>query len=220
MSCYLRFTLSSAVLLLGLWSMSVAAQEPPKTPPIPALQTRSSAPPAVGSTASGLQVDEDFIHQQFGDGVSFIPGEKPYVRDVDGDGIDDLVIAAISKKPMLDAGEHNYRVIDPYYTFYGYGDPHLTSTFGSEDLQTKNRVILIIHGSGADAWRAEVPKAKYVVINMPFKTISVRRLQVKKKLIINAIFAEESDSTAVDSVIFWDGKQYKYQPIGVSGADN
>jgi phage-related protein len=43
---------------------------------------------------------------------------------------------------------------------------------------------------------------------------------VKKKLLINAIFAEESDSTAVDSVIFWDGKQYKYQPIGVSGADN
>jgi hypothetical protein len=142
------------------------------------------------------------------------------VRDVDGDGVDDLVIAAVSKKPMLDAGDHNYRVIDPYYTFYGYGDPQLTATFGSEDLQTKNLVILIINGSGKDAWRAEVPKAKYVVINMPFKSISVRRLQVKKKVVINAIFSEEADSTAVDSVIFWDGRQYKYHPIGASGADN
>ena len=215
--CYLRSTLSGAALMLGLWCISVAAQEPLKTPAAPALQTRSSAPPAA---SSGLQIDEDFIHQQFGDEFSLIPASKPYVRDIDGDGIDDLVIAAVSKKPMLDAGEHNYRVIDPYYTFYGYGDPKLTSTFGSEDLQTKNLVILIINGSGTDAWRAEVPKSKYVIINMPFKAISVRRLQVKKKLLINAIFAEESDSTAVDSVIFWDGKQYKYQPIGVSGADN
>jgi hypothetical protein len=218
MPCYLRSALSGSVLLVGLWSMS-AAQEAPKNPGIPALQTRTAAPPAVAAS-SGQQVDEDFIRQQFGDGVSLIPGAKPYLRDVDGDGIDDLVIAAISKKPMLDAGEHNYRVIDPYYTFYGYGDPNLTTSFGSEDLQSKNRVILIIHGAGADGWRAEVPKAKFVVINMPFKSVSVRRLQVKKKLVINAIFSEETDSTAVDSVLFWDGKQYKYQPIGVSGAND
>src|SRR6516165_1834838 len=214
--CYLRSTLSGAVVLLGLWSVCVG-QEAPKTPAAPALQTRSSAPPA---TSAGFQIDEDFIHQQFGDGFALIPASKPYVRDIDGDGVDDLVIAAISKKPLLDAGEHNYRVIDPYYTFYGYGDPKITNSFGSEDLQTKNLVILIINGASADAWRAEVPKSKYVVINMPFKSISVRRLQVKKKLIINAIFSEESDSTAVDAVIYWDGRQYKYYPLGMSGADN
>jgi hypothetical protein len=206
------------MLLLGLWSVSAAAQEAPKSPSVPALQTRSSALPAAASP--GSQVDEDFIHQQFGDGFSLISNSKPYVRDVDGDGIDDLVIAAVSKKPMLDAGEHNYRVIDPYYTFYGYGDPKITNSFGSEDLQTKHLVILIINGAGTDAWRAEVPKSKYVVINMPFKSISVRRLQMKKKLVINAIFSEEADSTAVDSVIYWDGKQYKYFPLGMSGADN
>ena len=213
---YLRSTLSGAVLLFGLCSTPALAQETPKNPQTPALQTRSAAP-AVKSEDAQL---EDFIHQQFGDGFSLIPASKPYVRDIDGDGVDDLVVAAMSKKPMLDAGEHNYRVIDPYYTFYGYGDPKITNTLGSEDLKTKNLVLLIINGAGTDAWRAEVPKSKYVVINMPFKEISVRRLQIKKKVVINAIFAEENDSTAVDSVVYWDGRQYKYFPLGMSGSDN
>jgi hypothetical protein len=213
---YLRSTLSGAVLLVGWWSISTLAQEAPKTPQSPALQTRSTAPAAKSEEAQL----EDFIHQQFGDGFALMPTSKPFVRDIDGDGVDDFVIAAVSKKPMLDAGEHNYRVIDPYYTFYGYGDPKITNTLGSEDLKTKNLVILIINGAGTDAWKAEVPKSKYVVINMPFKEISVRRLQIKKKVVINAIFAEENDSTAVDSVLYWDGRQYKYFPLGMSGADN
>jgi hypothetical protein len=204
------------VLLLGLSSIFMTAQEAPKTPQTPALQPRPAAP-AVKSDEAQL---EDFIHQQFGDGFALMPTSKPYVRDIDGDGVEDFVIAAVSKKPMLDAGEHNYRVIDPYYTFYGYGDPKITNTLGSEDLKTKNLVILIINGAGTDAWKAEVPKSKYVVINMPFKEISVRRLQIKKKVVINAIFAEENDSTAVDSVLYWDGRQYKYFPLGMSGADN
>lgn len=214
--CYLRSTLSGAVLLLGLWPISAFGQEAPKNPQSPALQTRPAAPAAKSDEAQL----EEFIHQQFGDGFSLIPASKPYMRDIDGDGVDDFVIAAMSKKPLLDAGEHNYRVIDPYYAFYGYGDPKITNTFGSEDLQTKNLVILVINGAGTDAWRSEVPKSKYVIINMPFKSISVRRLQIKKKVTINAIFSEESDSTAVDSVIYWDGRQYKYFPLGMSGADN
>lgn len=213
---YLRSTLSGAVILLGLWAIAANAQGLPKNPQTPALQTRPAAP---GSKSDDSQL-ESFIHQQFGDGFSLIPNSKPFVRDIDGDGVDDFVIAAMSKKPLLDAGEHSYRVIDPYYAFYGYGDPKITNTFGSEDLQTKNLVILIVNGAGSDAWRAEVPKSKYVIINMPFKTISVRRLQMKKKVVVNAIFSEESDSTAVDSVIYWDGRQYKYFPLGMSGADN
>jgi hypothetical protein len=169
-------------------------------------------------SAPAMSVDESFIHKQFGEEFSLTPVSTPYVRDVDGDGVDDLVIVARSKKPMLDAAEHSYKVVDPYYDFYGYGDPKLTATFGSEDLTEKNLVILIIHGAGAEAWRAETPKAKFVIINVPLKKASVRRLQLRKKQ-INAIFAVEADSSAGDSVVFWDGKQYKYQPIGTGGAD-
>ena len=213
MKCYLRISLSCAALMLGLlWT--AAAQQ---TPALPAAQASPAA--ASAAAASSVRVDEDFIHKAFGDEFSLVSFSTPFVRDIDGDGVDDLVIAAQSKKPMLDAGEHTYRVIDPYYAFYGYGDPKLTLAFGSEDLQTRNQVILVIHGAGADAWRSETPKAKFVIINMPYKNITVRRLQLRKKL-INAIFAEEADSTSVDSVLFWDGKQYRYQPLGMSGADD
>ena len=84
--CYLRSTLSGAVVLLGLWSVC-PSQEAPKTPAAPALQTRASAPPA---TSAGFQIDDDFIHQEFGDGFALIPASKPYFRDIDGDGVDDL----------------------------------------------------------------------------------------------------------------------------------
>ena len=167
---------------------------------------------------STSSVDENFIHKQFGEEFSLTPSSTPFMRDVDGDGVEDMVIVARSKKPMLDAAEHNYRVIDPYYDFYGYGDPKLTATFGSEDLMEKNLVILVIHGAGAQAWRSDTPRAKFVIINVPLKKVSVRRLQLRKRQ-VNAIFAEEADSSAGDSVVFWDGKQYKYQPIGTGAAD-
>ncbi|HMK22918.1 MAG TPA: hypothetical protein VK466_11335, partial [Terriglobales bacterium] len=120
--------------------------------------------------------------------------------------------------PLLDAAEHSYKVIDPYYAFYGFGDPKLTATFGSEELMEKNLVVLVIHGSGEQAWRAETPKAKFVIINLPLKRIMVKRLQLRKRQ-INAIFAVEADASAGDSVVFWDGKQYKYQPMGTGGGD-
>jgi hypothetical protein len=184
-----------------------------------AAQHNAPASPAAPSASNQpVNVDETFIHNQFGEEFSLTPVSTPFVRDIDGDGIDDFVIVARSKKPMLDAAEHSYRVIDPYYDFFGYGDPKLTASFGSEDLMEKNLVILIIHGSGPDAWRADTPKAKFVIINLPFKKVVVRRLQLRKKT-VNAIFAEEANSSAGDSVVFWDGKQYRYQPLGTGGDD-
>lgn len=195
--------------LVGFGCVLAAAQQPAGTP----------TPTSQSSAATAaVRVDNDFIHQQFGEEFTLVPISTPFVRDIDGDGVDDLVIVAQSKKPMLDAAEHNYKVIDPYYNFYGYGDPKLTASFGSEDLMDKNLVVLVIHGAGAETWRSEHPKAKYVIINLPLKRIAVRRLQLRKKQ-INAIFAVEADASAGDSVVFWDGKQYKYQPIGTGAED-
>ena len=127
------------------------------------------------ASAPAVSVDEAFIHKEFGEEFSLLPMSTPFVRDVDGDGVDDFVIVAKSKKPMLDAAEHSYRVIDPYYDFFGYGDPKLTASFGAEDLMEKNLVVLVIHGAGAEAWRAEKPKAKYVIINLPFAVQPIQR---------------------------------------------
>jgi hypothetical protein len=206
---YIRRFLPLLVLLPCL-AVSVAAQQPAVSPaPLPpsAAETEPEAAPTV---------DNDFIHQQFGEEFALVAMSKPLVRDIDGDGVNDLVIVARSKKPMIDAAEHNYKVIDPYYSFYGYGDPKLTSTFGAEDPMEKNLVILVIHGAGPEAWRSETPKSKFVIINLPFKRIAVRRLQKGKK-VVNAIFAVEADASAGDSAVFWDGKTYRYEPIGTGG---
>ena len=138
------------------------------------------APTQTPAATAAPNVDEAFIHKQFGEEFSLVAISTPFMRDVDGDGIEDLVIVARSKKPMLDAAEHSYKVIDPFYDFYGYGDPKLTATFGSEELMEKNLVILVIHGAGTDAWHAETPKSKYVIINIPLKKATVRRLQLRK----------------------------------------
>ena len=207
---YQKLALSSVLFVAALALPLAAQQLAPGVAPQPT-PAAAPAPPA--------DVDEAFIHKQFGEEFSLVPNSTPYVRNIDGDGIDDLVILARSRKPLLDAAEHSYRVVDPYYTFYGYGDPKLTATFGSEELMEKNLVVLVIHGSGPQAWRSETPKAKFVIINLPLKRIMVKRLQLRKKQ-VNAIFAVEADASAGDSVVFWDGKQYKYQPIGTGGEDS
>jgi hypothetical protein len=74
-------------------------------------------------------------------------------------------------------------------------------------------VLLIIHGAGAEAWHSATPKAKFVIINLPFKQIAVRKLMVKKKPVM-AIYAEETSADQMTSAIFWDGKKYRYQPLG------
>ena len=205
---YIRIALASVICAAFCVSGAAAQHNSPAT------LAHSVAAPSAGNEP--INVDETFVRKQFGEEFSLTPVSTPFVRDIDGDGIDDLVIVARSKKPMLDAAEHSYRVIDPYYDFFGYGDPKLTASFGSEDLSEKNLVILVIHGSGTDAWRAETPKAKFVIINLPFKKVVVRRLQLRKRQ-VNAIFAEETDSSAGDSVVFWDGRQFRYQPLGTGG---
>lgn len=201
---YLKKLLSFVFIVLGTTMVSLHAQ----TPASPAALAASPAP----------VVDQAFIHKQFGEEFSLIEISQPYIRDIDGDGVDDLVIVARSKKPMIEAAEHNYRVVDPYYSFYGYGDPKLTATFGSEDPVERNLVILVVHGAGTDAWHSETPKAKFVIINLPLKRIAVKKLQLRKRQ-VNAIFAVEADASAGDSVVFWDGKQYKYQPIGTDSVN-
>jgi hypothetical protein len=102
-------------------------------------------------------------------------------------------------------------VIDPYYSFFGYGDPKITSSFITDDPAVKGRVVLVIHGNGSEAWHS--PKAKFVIINLSFKQVSVKKMMLKKKKIM-AIYTQEASGDQMVAAIFWDGKKYKYQPMG------
>jgi hypothetical protein len=164
-------------------------------------------------------VDNDFVQKQFGatcrvDETSNLIS----TADLNGDGIEDAVIVAHCKNPLIDEAEHNFKVLDPYNAFFGYSDPKVTSQFASEDPGSRGRVLLVIHGSGAEAWHSSEPKAKFVIINLPFKQIGVKQLMLKKKP-VSAIFAEESGGEHNNSALAWDGKKYRYQPLGTGLED-
>src|SRR5258708_6353901 len=125
--------------------------------------------PAFGQAPSAARkVDNEFVQQQFGREFTLLPELAPVFGDLDGDGVEDVAIAARCKNPMLDEAEHNYRVIDPYYDFYGYGDPRVTTTFKEPDPARRGLAGVIIPCPGAGRWRSATPQTKNAVGNFPF----------------------------------------------------
>jgi hypothetical protein len=173
-----------------------------------------------GLLNSGLQaqqttetlVNNDFVQKQFGTNCKQI-GMPAVTADLDGDGIEDIVIPARCTNPMMDQAEENYVVVDPYNVFFGYGNPQVTTQFASDDPERRGFSLLVIHGSGPDAWHSVTPKAKFMIVNLPFKDIYVKKMIVKKKPRL-AIYIEETGAGAMTSALVWDGKKYRYQPMG------
>lgn len=189
---YMRVVFLLLAVLFALTMVSVAQQ------PVPA-----------------FAIDNSFVQKQFGGTCTLMPGLPASRGDLNGDGIEDLVIAARCTNPLMDADEHSFTVIDPYFAFFGFGDPRLSSEFVTDDPSRRGMVLLIIHGDGPEAWRSSSPRGKFVVIDLPYKQVGIRKLSLKKKT-MNAIYAEEAGADQMTSVLFWDGKKYRYEPIGSS----
>jgi len=160
------------------------------------------------------KIDNDFVHQQFGDSCNLEAGWPPLTGDLNGDGIQDLAFVARCKNPLIDQDEKNYQVIDPMDDFYGYGNTTITSSMGQLDPRLKGICILVIHGAGTDAWHSATPGPKYVIINLAVKTFGLRKMRITKKKSATAIYVEEATGDEMTSAIFWDGKKYRYAPLG------
>lgn len=189
-------------LVLGLLTTLAAAQKK-ELPPPPAHATHPS--PAV---------TDEFIQKQFGDNCSLLAGPQQFAGDLDGDGIDDLVVAAKCKNPMADKDEFSFVVADPFSTFLGFTDVKVTSTFASDEPDRRGISLLIIHGAEKDAWRAETPKGKFLLINLPFRSLTVKRLTLKKKTMLGVYMEERGEGGDTSSVLYWDGKKYRYTQLG------
>jgi hypothetical protein len=180
---------------------TVFAQKKPDTTPAHAKQPSPA-------------VTNEFIQEQFGENCALLQGPPQFVADLDGDGADDLVVAGKCKNPMADKDEYDFVVADPYDTFLGFGDVRVTSTFATDEPERRGIGLLIIHGTDKDGWRAEKPKAKFLLINIPFKTLTVKRLSLKKKTMLGVYMEESGEGESTSSVVFWDGKKYRYTQLG------
>jgi hypothetical protein len=177
----------------------------------------SSAAIAQTTTAPGsLSVDNDFVHRQFGDSCSLEPKWQPMIGDLNADGVEDIVIVARCKNALIDQDEKNYRVIDPLDSYFGYGNPKITTEFAPDDPKLRGIALLVIHGAGADAWRSAEPQAKFVIINLQIKTLTVKKMKLNRKKSTIAVYVEEAGGDQMTSAIFWDGKKYRYEPLGSS----
>src|SRR5579863_8451291 len=145
MSSYRDASLRVLLVLLAIVAASATLSAEKKQPP----------PPPAHAKAPSPAVTDEYVHREFGDNCSLVAGPPQFVGDLDGDGVDDLVVAAKCKNPMADRDEYSFVVSDPYDSFLGFGNVKVTSTFASDEPDRRGISLLIIHGAEKDAWQAE-----------------------------------------------------------------
>jgi len=177
-----------------------------------------SASALLAETPSSLSapVDNDFVHQQFGDTCTLESSWQPVRGDLNGDGVEDIVMVARCKNPLIDQGEKNFQVVDPMDAFYGYGNARITTAMGQDDPKLKGICLLVIHGAGEEAWRSTTPQSKFVIINLAVKTVALRKMRISRKRTVSAIYVEEATGDQMTAAIFWNGRKYHYEPLGSS----
>jgi hypothetical protein len=192
------------LVLLAISAASLAFAHDKKQPPPPPAPAKSPVP----------AVTDAYVHKEFGENCSLLAGPPQFVGDLDGDGVDDLIVVARCKNPLADQAEFGFLVTDPYNSFLGFGQVKVTSTFASDEPERKGISLLIVHGVGADAWSSDKTKAKFLLINLPFKDLTVKKLALKKRTVLGIYMEEKGEGENTSSVIFWDGKKYRYQILG------
>ena len=145
---------------------------------------------------------QQLITKEFGKSFTVAPSFTPLFGDVDNDGQEDAVVVVTSPTPLVDEVEFQYRAIDPYSSYWGWGNPRETVQFSATNVGP-TLYIAVIHN-----WRA--PKAKFLIINLPFQKLMLSRVALKKKKAISSIHAVETGG--LESDVFWDGKKYKWTP--------
>lgn len=186
---------------LWLCLLALAAAAAQTGAPAPPAHRGAPVPPRHGGTLPADQAQQE-LARLFGPDFVLDSAVPAMTADLDGDGQDDLVLVATGKDPMLDQADFHYRVIDPYDSYFGYGDPKVTLSFAIN--MGKVRFVLVAHD-----WRSDPPKGKYVIVNLPFDRLSLGRMLVKKKG-VDILVAEEADGTI--ATVFWDGRKYRWEP--------
>ena len=66
---------------------------------------------SLAAAETAPKIDNAFVQAAFGKDFTIVQEVGGMVGDMDGDGVEDAVIAARCKNPLLDEAEHSYAVI-------------------------------------------------------------------------------------------------------------
>jgi hypothetical protein len=156
-----------------------------------------------------------YVASQFGASFKLDPKIPPMFGDLDGDGKEDLILVGTSSTPLLSKEQFNFKVEDPYDSYFGTGDPRITSQF-TLHFDGSSRCFLIVFG-----WREPPSKpkqiSKFVLINTPFESASIVNLRLKKK---NIQAIEAVDRSTLHALVFWDGRRWRWSAQGMDGDDS
>jgi hypothetical protein len=148
---------------------------------------------------------------QFGPGYKVDPKFSAFVADFDGDGKEDLGLVVGVKDALGNSAKFEYKVVDPYNSYFGFGDVTYTTRFSSFGDGT-NRCVAIVFD-----WKAAKPKGKFVIVNFPFSTLAVQYNSYKKKSVA-AFYGREE--TGLTNIVFWDGKKWRWEPGAYSESED
>jgi hypothetical protein len=197
--------------VLFLAASLVAAQSSPSSSTAkPEAQTQPEKQAQPEATAKPESI-ATVVKQQFGSTFSVVTTMPTsfIVSDFDADGVEDVAIVADSKDPLPDSYDFKYEVADPYNSYFGYGNPRITAAFNSSE-RLRNHSLLVIFGAGKEGWRSATPKAKFVLVNIPFDTVEAGRMLTRKKNKPPIFVIKAIESQLMDSAVWYDVKKKKW----------
>ena len=135
------------------------------------LLAQTAPPPAAAEIAERVRLT---VEREFGPRFKLVAKFQPMLGDFDGDGKEDLAVV-VTGSPALDQAAHNYKLIDPYDAISA------TAMSGSQcpfPFMLGDPLYVAI----AHDWRAPHPKAKFVIVNLPFERIEVSGAQIEEEV--------------------------------------
>jgi hypothetical protein len=151
------------------------------------------------ATPTPARPDAEQIAKQFGPAFHPAPKYAVLTADLIALGTEDAVVVATADNALADQTAYHYKVVDPFGSYFGWGDPKDTAPFANN---AEPRFCLLI----VENWRA--PQRKFVIVNLPFAKLSISRAPVKKRPVA-ALAAEEVSGAR--ALVYWDGRKWKWK---------
>jgi len=145
------------------------------------------------------------VAREFGPDFTLVPKIPPMMLDMNGDGLEDLVLVAGARQALGGSEKFHYTVQDPYGRYFGYSNPTMSMQFSTDPAAARHLLVI-------EDWKgAKGPK--FVLVNIPFDKIRAGNMLLRKKTIE---VVETEDEIGIEAAIYWDGKRFHWEAVGMN----